>query len=188
MTLRIIITGGTFDKKYDEIQGVLSFQQTHLPAILDQVRLTLPVALEIDQLMDSLDMEDHHRRQVVDACCRAPEPWIVITHGTDTMAETARLLAAEELDKSIVLTGAMIPYSVTGSDSLFNLGSAIGAVQLLPAGVFIAMNGRIFAWDDVRKNRQAGIFETISGAASLTWRVADAADPFTSSPHRNENP
>ena len=175
MTLRIIITGGTFDKRYDEIQGKLTFRDSHLPAILEQVRMTIPVELEIIQLIDSLDMEESHRVDVVDACRRASEPWIIITHGTDTMDETAAMIAAVGLAKTVVLTGAMVPYTVSGSDSLFNLGCAVSAVQLLPAGVYVAMNGRIFPWHDVRKDRSAGRFESRSGQESVAYPTDSAA-------------
>lgn len=162
MTIRIIITGGTFDKLYDPLKGELTFRQTHLPEILAQVRPTVSVELEINQLVDSLHMDEDDRRRILRACQRATEPQIVITHGTDTMVETARLLGAAGLDKTIVLTGAMVPYNVRGSDALFNLGSGVTAVQLLPPGVYIAMNGRVFTWDNVQKNRERGVFEPIS--------------------------
>ena len=166
MTLRILITGGTFDKRYDAIRGQLTFADTHLPDIVSQVRCSLPIQLEINQLVDSLDMQDDNRQRVLEACRRAPEPFIIITHGTDTMPETAGVLgrALESGEpalkgKRIVLTGAMVPYSVSGSDALFNLGSAIAAVQLIPPGVYVAMNGRCFPWHTVHKNRVLGVFE-----------------------------
>jgi L-asparaginase len=158
-SIRIIVTGGTFDKHYDEIRGELTFKESHLPEILALTRVTVPVKVELNQLIDSLQMQDDNRKSVLEACRRAPERWIVITHGTDTMSETARLIGPAGLDKTIVLTGAMIPYKVQGSDALFNFGTAFAAVQLLPAGVFIVMNGRVFAWDKVRKNRALGVFE-----------------------------
>lgn len=166
MTLRIIITGGTFDKRYDAIRGQLTFEDTHLPDIIKQVRSSLAIELELNQLVDSLDMQDENRQRVLDACRHADEQHIVITHGTDTMAETAGVLgrAVESGEaglggKRIVLTGAMVPYSVSGSDALFNLGSAIMAAQLVEPGVYIAMNGRCFPWHAVRKNRALGVFE-----------------------------
>lgn len=162
MAIRIIITGGTFDKHYDPLRGVLTFTDSHLPDIIRQVRITDEVALEINQLVDSLDMGDANRLSVLEACRRAPERRIVITHGTDRMVETARVLGEAGLPKTIVLTGAMVPYSVSGSDALFNLGAAVAAVGLLPDGVFIAMNGRTFAWDTVRKNFEQGVFEAYS--------------------------
>lgn len=159
MCIRIIITGGTFDKYYDEIKGELTFKNSHLPEILKRARVTLPIELELNQLIDSLYMTDEHRQRILVSCQQAPEENIVIIHGTDTMVETARLIGAAGLAKTIVLTGAMIPYAVTGSDSLFNLGFSAAAAQLLPAGVYIGMNGRIFPWDNVRKNRELGVFE-----------------------------
>lgn len=159
--IRIIITGGTFDKHYDEIRGELSFKNSHLPEIIKQVRITIPVELEINQLIDSLQMQEENRLSVLEACRRAPESRIVITHGTDTMTETARILGEAGLDKTIVLTGAMVPYQVAASDALFNLGTAFSAVQLTSPGVWIVMNGRIFPWNHVRKNRAEGLFEEI---------------------------
>lgn len=157
--IRIVITGGTFDKHYDEISGALTFKDTHLPEILKYVRCTLPLELELNQLIDSLEMHLSSRLKILESCRRAVENRIVITHGTDTMIETGRILGEARLAKTIVLTGAMVPYAFTSSDAVFNLGCGIVAVQLLPAGVYIAMNGRVFPWDDVRKNREAGVFE-----------------------------
>ncbi|MFB0937156.1 MAG: asparaginase domain-containing protein [Propionivibrio sp.] len=166
MSLRIIITGGTFDKRYDAIRGQLTFEDTHLPDIIKQVRSSLPIELELNQLVDSLDMQDDNRQRVLNACRSAGEEYIVITHGTDTMAETAGVLGrafdtgeTALSGKRIVLTGAMVPYSVSGSDALFNLGSAVMAAQLVEPGVYIAMNGRCFPWHAVRKNRALGVFE-----------------------------
>lgn len=161
MTIRIIITGGTFDKHYDELNGSLTFKNTHLPEIVRQARLTVPVDLEINQLIDSLDMGPANRLAILDSCRKAPEEHIVIIHGTDTMAETARVLGEANLGKRIVLTGAMIPYAVTGSDAIFNLGCGIAAVQLVQPGVYIVMNGRLFPWNRVRKNREKGCFEDL---------------------------
>lgn len=156
--IRIVITGGTFDKQYDEIKGELTFRSTHLPEILKQVRCTVPTRLDLNQLKDSLDMSDESRRQILTACSGASESMIVITHGTDTMCETARMIGEVGLEKTIVLTGAMVPYMVTGSDAIFNLGCAIAAVQVLEHGVYIAMNGRTFGWQNVRKDREHGFF------------------------------
>ncbi len=156
--LRIIVTGGTFDKHYDEIRGELTFKDSHLPAILKQARVTAPIVLEINQLIDSLHMQEVNRQHILASCQAAPETHIVVVHGTDTMALTAALLGAAGLGKTIVLTGAMIPYAVMGSDSLFNLGFACAAAQILAPGVFIAMNGQIFPWDRVRKDVAAGVF------------------------------
>jgi L-asparaginase len=158
-SIRIIVTGGTFDKAYDEIKGELTFKVSNLPEILKLARVTVPVAIEQNQLIDSLQMQDENRHSVLDACARAVEERIVVTHGTDTMAETACLIGPAGLAKTIVITGAMVPYQVQGSDALFNFGTAFAAVQLLPIGVYISMSGRIFAWDRVRKDRARGIFE-----------------------------
>ena len=156
--LRIIVTGGTFDKHYDEIRGELTFKDSHLPAILKQARVTAPIVLEINQLIDSLHMQEVNRQHILASCQAAPEAHIVVVHGTDTMTLTAAVLGAAGLDKTIVLTGAMIPYAVMGSDSLFNLGFACAAAQLLAPGVYIAMNGHAFAWNHVRKDVAAGVF------------------------------
>ena len=162
MSIRIIITGGTFDKHYDEIQGALTFKDTHLPEILEQVRCTVEIKLELNQLIDSLEMRHANRLQILEAAQRAPEQRIIITHGTDTMTETAKVLGEAGLDKVIVLTGAMIPYTFKNSDAVFNLGCSIVAVQLLPPGVYIVMNGRVFSWQNVYKDREKGIFTELS--------------------------
>ncbi|WP_050476340.1 asparaginase domain-containing protein [Herbaspirillum rhizosphaerae] len=161
MTLRIIATGGTFDKHYDEIAGQLGFANSHLPAVIARARLTVPATLEELPLLDSLDMQDIDRRRVLASCDRSEENAIVIIHGTDTMQDTARVLGAAQLAKTIVLTGAMIPYAIQGSDAQFNFGFACGVAQVLTHGVYVAMNGRVFAWDQVQKNRTAGVFEPI---------------------------
>ena len=161
MSLRIIATGGTFDKHYDELSGTLGFGDSHLPAALARARMTVPVALELLPLLDSLDMQDADRQRVLAGCRAAGENAIVIIHGTDTMRETAAVLGAAELGKTVVLTGAMIPYEIANSDALFNLGFASGVAQTLPAGVYVAMNGRVFAWDNVTKNRAAGVFQPL---------------------------
>jgi L-asparaginase len=157
--VRIIITGGTFDKAYDEIRGNLTFKDTHLPEILKFVRCTVPVELELNQLIDSLDMQTANRLSILESCRRAEEDRIVITHGTDTMTETAEVLGKARLKKTIVMTGAMVPYMVSNSDAVFNLGCALMAAQIVPAGVYIAMNGRLFTWNDVRKNKDQGVFQ-----------------------------
>jgi len=159
LATRIIVTGGTFDKHYDAIKGELTFKESHLPAILEQSRVTIPVEIEINQLIDSLNMLDEHRQRVLDACRAAPEKFIIVIHGTDTMQQTAAVVGEAALDKTIVFTGAMIPYSVQGSDALFNLGFALAAAQSLPANTYVAMNGRVFTWDQVRKNKTGGVFE-----------------------------
>lgn len=167
MTLRIISTGGTFDKHYDEIGGTLGFGASHLPEIIRRARMTVPVELEPLFALDSLDMGDADRQRILRCCTDAPEPHIVVTHGTDTMRETAAVLGRARLPKTIVLTGAMIPYEIAGSDALFNFGFAAAAAQLLPAGVYVAMNGQAFGWDNVQKNRAAGIFAPGGTASDL---------------------
>lgn len=160
--IRVIVTGGTFDKYYDEIRGELTFKESVLPEILKLVRVEVPVEIETNQLIDSLHMQDVNRASVAQACSRASEEFIIVTHGTDTMVETAALIGAAGLEKTVVLTGAMVPYRVQGSDALFNFGSAFSAVQVLPHGVWIVMSGRVFAWDKVQKNRQRGRFEDLA--------------------------
>lgn len=158
--LRILATGGTFDKHYDEIAGALTFAQSHLAEVIQRSRMTLPCTLEMMPLLDSLDMRDLDRQNVLVACQRAMESGVVIVHGTDTMRETAQVLGAANLNKTIILTGAMIPYEIADSDALFNFGFACAAAQLLPSGVYVAMNGRVFDWNDVQKNRAEGVFQT----------------------------
>lgn len=159
--IRIIVTGGTFDKYYDELKGMLTFRETHLPEILKLVRIVSPVAITQLQLIDSLEMTDQHREVIQKAIEAAPEDRIIITHGTDRMAETAKFLGPLNLPKTVVLTGAMIPYKITGSDALFNLGTAFGSVRLLPHGIYVAMNGRVFLWDNVRKDYDRGVFRPL---------------------------
>jgi L-asparaginase len=161
--IRIIATGGTFDKKYDAIRGVLDFKETHLPEILEIVRPDTEVVIENRILIDSLEMSDDIRGQIIESCKSSPEKLIIITHGTDTMCRTAEMIgkAAPE-GKTIVLTGAMVPYTISGSDALFNLGSAFTAVELLPPGVYILMNAAVFDWDNVRKNKTEGRFEPLN--------------------------
>lgn len=156
--IRVLITGGTFDKEYDRRRGELGFATTHLPHILETVGCAVPVELEVVQLIDSLDMGDADRARVVEACRRSPERMIVITHGTDTMTETARQLIVADLSRTIVLTGAMVPYTVAGSDALFNFGGAILAAQLADPGVWVVMHGCLFRGDAVEKDRDAGEF------------------------------
>jgi L-asparaginase len=158
--IRIFVTGGTFDKTYDEIRGGLSFTDTHLSEMLRLGRSRVAVSIRTLMMIDSLDMTEADRGLIVRNCQQCEERRIVITHGTDTMIETAAALAAVA-GKTIVLTGAMIPYAFGSSDGLFNLGSALSFAQTLPEGVYIAMNGQHFVWDQVRKNRQTGVFEPI---------------------------
>jgi L-asparaginase len=161
MGIRVFVTGGTFDKKYDELRATLDFQDTHVPEMLRLGRCELDVSIRTLMMVDSLDMSEGDRANIVDNCRRADETQIVVTHGTDTMVETARALAEKVKDKTIVLTGAMVPYAFGSSDGLFNLGSALSFVQVLPPGVYIAMNGKYFSWDNVRKNRDVGALETL---------------------------
>ncbi|MEJ7605827.1 MAG: asparaginase domain-containing protein [Bryobacteraceae bacterium] len=160
--IRILVTGGTFDKEYDEISGRLFFKQTHLPEMLQLGRCLLSLQIERLLMVDSLEMSDGDRELIVSCCRSSPETALLITHGTDTMTETAAWLGRASLGKTIVLTGAMIPYKFGSSDGLFNLGSALAFVQTLPPDVYIAMNGRCFRWDTVHKNRERGIFESNS--------------------------
>jgi L-asparaginase len=162
MAIRLFITGGTFDKTYDEITGRLVFQDTHVQEMLQLGRCRLEVSVRTLMMVDSLEMTDADRQLVLDNCRSAAEERIVVTHGTDTMTDTARVLGEARLPKTIVLTGAMVPYAFGSSDGLFNLGSALSFVQALPHGVWVAMNGRCFAWDNVAKNRPLGVFETRS--------------------------
>ena len=161
MAILILATGGTFDKEYDELTGRLDFHDTHVPKMLELGRCRLEVIVRSAMMVDSLELTDADRELVLAQCRRAAERQIVITHGTDTMVETAGVLARglEGAGKTVVLTGAMIPFAFGSSDGLFNLGSALSFVQTLPPGIYIAMNGRWFPWDDCRKNRELGIFE-----------------------------
>ncbi len=168
MTLRIIATGGTFDKHYDPLTGTLGFRDSVLPAALQRARMAQQgerrehrCVFEPLLALDSLDMRDEHRQHILQACQRAPEHQIVIVHGTDTMRDTAAVLGAAALQKTIVLTGAMVPYLIDDSDAFFNLGFACACAQLARSGVYIAMNGQLFDWDNVQKNRAQGCFEVL---------------------------
>lgn len=161
MSIFIFVTGGTFDKEYDLINGKLYFDETHIPEMLDMGRCTLDVKVRTLMMIDSLDMTVHDRAIVRDNCARLDTDKIVITHGTDTMVETAKLIAEAQLEKTIVLTGALIPHKFGSSDGFFNLGNALAYAQALPHGVYVAMNGRYFDWDNVQKNRSTGYFEKI---------------------------
>ena len=158
--IRIVVTGGTFDKEYNELTGALFFKDTHVPEMLRLGRSRVEVTVQTLPMMDSLDMTADDRQRIVDACRAAADTRIVITHGTDTMVDTARVVAGDPqlAAKTIVLTGAMVPYAFGSSDGLFNLGSALSFVQTLPPGVYVAMNGRYFEWNAVEKDRGAGIF------------------------------
>lgn len=160
--IRILVTGGTFDKEYDEVRGRLFFQDTHVQEMLSKGRSRVPVSIRTLMMIDSLDMSDADRELVVEQCRQCGEDRIVITHGTDTLVETAGAIAAAALPaKTVVLTGAMIPYAFGSSDGLFNLGSALSFAQVLPPGVYVAMNGQFFRWDEVRKNRETATFERV---------------------------
>jgi L-asparaginase len=158
--IRVFVTGGTFDKEYDELRGELFFKDTHLPEMLALGRSKLRVEVRTLMMIDSLEMTEDDRKLIVEHCRKAKEGRIVVTHGTDTMEVTARALGVAEIPgKTIVLTGAMIPFKFGSSDGLFNLGSALAFAQALPSGVYVAMNGRCFTWDRVHKNRETGQFE-----------------------------
>lgn len=164
MAIDIFVTGGTFEKQYNELNGELLFRGTHLPEMLKQGRCKLDVEIRILLMIDSLHMTDTDRNIVLENCNAALGDRILIIHGTDTIVETARVLAESIHDKTIVLSGAMIPYMFASSDSLFNLGSALAFVQTMPHGVYISMNGKCFNWDNVKKNKEKGEFEEIRKA------------------------
>ena len=161
MAVRIFITGGTFDKEYDMINGKLYFEDTHLPEMLVQGRCTAEVHVRTLMMIDSLEMKEEDRKVIVHNCNKAEEKDIIITHGTDTMVKTAEVLANAKLDKTIVLTGALIPYKFGSSDGYFNIGCALGFVQSLNKGVYVVMNGQAFKWNNVTKNRKTGYFEAV---------------------------
>lgn len=161
MAIRIFITGGTFDKEYNELNGQLYFKDTHLHDLLEMGRSRVDVKIRTLMMIDSLEMTEEDRGLIAHQCQQCEEDKIVITHGTDTMSDTAKTLAQKIKSKTIILTGAMIPIKFGSSDGLFNLGSAIAFAQSLPHGVYVAMNGRYFNWDNVRKNKQTGVFEEI---------------------------
>jgi L-asparaginase len=161
MAIRIFITGGTFDKEYNELNGELYFKDTHLHDLLEMGRCRAAVEIRTLMMVDSLEMTDEDRELIAHQCINCDEDKIILTHGTDTMAQTAKMLAKKIKNKTIVLTGAMIPIKFGSSDGLFNLGSALAFVQSLPHGVYVAMNGRYFMADNVRKNKESGVFEEI---------------------------
>jgi L-asparaginase len=160
-TIRILITGGTIDKEYDPLRGELTFSKSHLSNMLDQVRCKVRFILEEIMLKDSLEMKDEDREEVLRKCTVCSEDRVIVTHGTDTMVETARFLGKNVKGKTVVLVGAMIPYAFGASDALFNLGCAFSAVQTLQPGVYVTMNGKILLWNKVRKNKESGEFEEI---------------------------
>ena len=159
--IKIFVTGGTFDKEYNKLNGELYFKKTHLHEMLVLGRSQLKVDIETIMMKDSLEMSNDDRNTIVQQCLESDESKILITHGTDTMVETATLLAEKITSKTIVLTGAMIPYKFGSSDGLFNLGSALSFLQILPHGIYIAMNGNIFNWDNVKKNKELGLFQAL---------------------------
>jgi L-asparaginase len=161
MSIRILVTGGTFDKEYNERTGQLYFKDTHIAEMLGSGRSRVEVSIRTVMMVDSLEMTDADRALIVQNCLQTTEERIVITHGTDTMTDTAAAIAKAVTGKTVVLTGAMIPFAFGSSDGLFNLGSALSFAQALPHGVYVAMNGRCFPWDRVRKNRERGEFEEI---------------------------
>ena len=166
MSIRILLTGGTIDKLYSVEEGELSFEESHVEEMLDRANVTADIVVEELMLKDSLDISENEREQILQACEACDEECVLITHGTDTMVETAELLGEAGIDKTIVLVGAMIPYTVRDSDAFFNLGFALSAVQLAPGGVYIAMNGMLFDWDNVSKNFDEGRFECIEDDSS----------------------
>jgi len=159
--IRILITGGTIDKEYDPLTGELIFAKSHLSNILNQVRCKARSVLEEVMLKDSLQMRSEDREEILKKCVDCLENRIIVTHGTDTMVETGRVLGSNVKGKTIVLVGAMIPYAFGASDALFNLGCAFASVQALRQGVYITMNGKIFPWDNVIKNKESGEFEKL---------------------------
>lgn len=161
MAIRIFVTGGTFDKEYNELNGELFFKDTHLNEMLKLGRCRAAIDARTLMMIDSIYLKEDDRELIANNCCTCEEDRIIVTHGTDTMVDTAKVIAAKNPDKTVVLTGAMIPYKFGSSDGLFNLGAAIAFVQTLPHGVYIAMNGRIFNWDNCRKNKKIGEFEEI---------------------------
>jgi len=161
MRIRVLVTGGTFDKEYNELDGKLFFKDTHVHEMLKLGRCKVDVDIRTLMMVDSLEMTDEDRQIILGHCLKAKEEKILITHGTDTMQITAKVLGEAIRDKTIVLTGAMVPYKFGSSDGMFNLGSALAFVQTLPRGVYIAMNGSCFRWDNVRKNKKTGEFEEI---------------------------
>jgi L-asparaginase len=182
MAIRLFVTGGTFDKGYDEIHGRLFFQDTHLPQMLELGRCRVDVRIRTLMMVDSLDMTQADRDLIARHCRECPEQEIVITHGTDTMVDTAAVLAGAATGKTIVLTGAMIPIAFGSSDGLFNLGGALAAVQVLRPGVYVVMNGSVFAWDAVRKNRRTGIFERIDARPAAPDEAPPAAGSLRRGP------
>ncbi|MDO8626135.1 MAG: asparaginase domain-containing protein [Candidatus Magasanikbacteria bacterium] len=164
MSIKIFVTGGSFDKVYNEIKEELEFKETSLTKMLEIARCKAEFDIRTLMMIDSLKMTFADRQSILENCLATPEDKILITHGTSTMAETAKMLGDnKELtqNKTVVLTGAMMPNSLVNSDSMFNLGTAVAFVQVLPPGVYIAMNGKVFDWYNVKKNEKIGVFETL---------------------------
>ena len=161
--VQLYVTGGTFDKEYNYITGELYFKNTHLQDMIERGRCTIRTDIKTLMMVDSLEMTEADREIIIHNCKYTKLDKIIITHGTDTIVETAKALEEEDIaEKTIILMGAMVPYAFgTSSDGFFNLGSALAFVQTLPPGVYIVMNGRCFNADNVRKNRQTGYFETL---------------------------
>jgi L-asparaginase len=160
-SIMIFVAGGTFDKEYNELNGQLYLRNSHVPEMLHLGRCRLDIQIRTLMMVDSLIMTESDRKIIAGNCKKTPEKRIIITHGTDTMVKTAAVIAKEVKGKTIVLTGAMVPYTFGSSDGLFNLGSAVAFVQTMPPGVYVAMNGKIFNWNEVRKNKEIGEFERI---------------------------
>jgi L-asparaginase len=158
MSIRIFVTGGTFDKEYNELDGELYFKDSHVPEMLRRGRCRLSVQIRTLMMVDSNNLDEQDRDLILKHCSRCSEERIVITHGTDSMEMTARMLGEAKLPRTIVLTGAMIPYTFGSSDGMFNMGAALAFAQTLPHGVYVVMNGRVFDWDNVTKNRDVGVF------------------------------
>jgi L-asparaginase len=161
-TIKVFVTGGTFDKEYNELTAELVFKDSHLPEMLALGRCRLNIDIRTLMMIDSLDMTDADRETIAQNCLKTKEDRIVVTHGTDTMVETAKVIASEVKNKTVILTGAMVPYKFGSSDGMFNLGSAFAFAQTLPGGVYIAMNGRYFAHNNVQKNKKKGEFEELA--------------------------
>ena len=159
--IRILVTGGTFDKEYNELSGQLFFKETHIPEMLALGRSNVAISVETLMMLDSLEITEQGRQHILQRCLDCTESKIIITHGPDTMEETAKTLGPKIGNKTVILTGAMVPYRFGSSDGMFNMGAAVAFAQALPFGVFIAMNGKMFCWDNVTKNRSTGRFEEL---------------------------
>jgi len=160
--IQVFVTGGTFDKEYNYISGELYFKDTHLTKMFERGRCTLDINVKTLMMIDSMEMTDEDREIIMHNCKRSRSNRILITHGTDRMVKTAVILQKAKLEKTIVITGAMVPYAFgTSSDGFFNLGSALAFVQSLPHGVYVVMNGRYFKAEEVQKNTKTGYFESI---------------------------